>query len=72
MQSGDPTKRQEIRQLSKKNADFAGLHAQELISQVIVFEEEKSRITEFSVDTMVRGIVLETQEELIGQKQLER
>lgn len=61
MQSSDPTRRQEIRQQSKKNGDIAGLHAQELISQVIGFEEDKNKISDDSVDYMVKNIVLETQ-----------
>jgi hypothetical protein len=72
MQSSDPIKRAELRQMSKKNTEIAGLHAQDLIAQVIGFEEERSKITDFSVDLMVKNIVLETQEELIGQKQLEK
>ena len=73
MQSSDPTKRQEIRQQSKKNGDIAGLHAQDLISQVLSFEDEKTKISsDCSVDEMVKNIVFETQTELTGEKMLEK
>ena len=37
MQSADPTKRQELRKMSKKNGDIAGIHTASLLNDILSF-----------------------------------
>ena len=66
MQTSDAVKRQEIRQMSKKNAEHAGGYAKQLLSEVLEFEEETKPATNLRIDRMVRDLVFETSQELSG------
>ena len=72
MQTSDPVKRQEMRQMSKKNAEFAGGHYQTLIKDLIAFDEEDRFLMARKVELLVKNAVYDTTEELSGDKQLEK
>jgi len=61
-----------MRQVSKKNAEFAGGHCQSLLKDLINFDEEERYLMSRRVEYLVRNVALETTEELSGDKQLEK
>jgi len=71
MQSSDPVKRQEIRQMSKKNAENAHIFAKQLIYDILSYDDDKLNL-ENKLSYMVKDTVMTTACELTGEKSLEK
>lgn len=71
MQSADPARRQELRKMSKKNGETAGVHTANLLNDILSFQEDKESIDN-KVAAYVADTVWETTSELTGEKWLEK
>jgi hypothetical protein len=67
MQTSDPVKRQEFRQVQKKNQEFAGVHCKNLLEGIVEFEDHSAKQIEKSLEIFVRRAVQDTTEELLGE-----
>lgn len=69
--SNDPVKRHELRQISKKNGDFAGSYARDLLKQVTV-RDDYMKDFDLCVEKFIKGVVMETTLDMDGGRQLEK